>query len=81
MGWSTERKTQADFAFTLACVALVTVVLFFGLRRQTADSRWVVHTREVPADLRGLSLAVTRADAAERACLITGSARSRSCAR
>ena len=74
MGWSTERKTQAGFAFALACVLLITVVSFLSVQRLAADARWVTHTERVLDDLQTLRAALTHAEAAERAYLLTGNA-------
>ena len=73
MAWTTERKTQAGFAFALACVVLISVVSLLSVRQLTADSRWVTHTEAVLDALQTLTGAVTDAEAAERAFLITGS--------
>ncbi len=69
---STERKTQAGFAFALACVVLISVVSFLSLRRLTEDARWATHTEAVIDELQALAAAVTDAESAERAYLITG---------
>ncbi len=74
MEWSTERKTQAGFAFALACVVLISVLSFLSLGRLTVDARRGSHARSVLDGLQTLTAAVTAAEAAERAYLITGNA-------
>jgi CheY-like chemotaxis protein len=72
MIWSSERKVQAGFALALACLAVIGVVSYLSVNRQTESERWVRHTGEVIRELQSLLAAMAEAEAAERGYVITG---------
>ena len=69
---STERKTQAGFAFALLCLGVIGVISYLSVNRLRKEAEWVRHTEEVISSLRLLPAHVTDVESAQRGYAIAG---------
>jgi PAS domain S-box-containing protein len=70
---ATERKLSIGFAVALAILLVNALISYWNLSGLVEKNRWVIHTREVLAQLNRVVLDLREAEVDARSYLITGS--------